>query len=226
MLADAELLLHARGGFAPGARPVPLARLAGLVLLSAVLHGAVMGSLGGRPAGCAYAALKLPLLLSGSVALCLPNFYVVNVLLGLRRDFPDAVRAILAAQGSLALALAAQSPVLALYYLSGVRYAEALFLNGVLFALAALAAQLMLARHYRWLLARDARHRIALVLWFALYVFVAIKLGWILRPFVGDPRLPPSLWRPEPWAENPYTNLFWTAVGIGAGLWRLLTGGT
>lgn len=226
MWRDADGLLHADGGFAPGARPVPLARIALLVLACAALYGAAMGSLGGRPEGSVWAALKLPLLLASSLALCLPNFYVVNALLGLRRDFPDAVRAILAAQGTLALALAALAPVLLVFYLSGLRYAEALFLNALLFALSALAAQVQLARHYAWLVARERRHRLALAAWFALYAFVSIKLASILRPFVGDPRLPFEAWRADPWSENPYANLFWTAVGIAAGLWRRVHAGS
>ena len=52
-------------------------------------------------------------------------------------------------------------------------------------------------------------------LWKAgIYVFVAIKLGWILRPFIGDPELPLEYVRAEQWQENPYSTLVWTAAAL------------
>ena len=225
MAIDATALLRAEGEFAIGRVPVPLARLACIVLGCAALHGAVIGSLGGNTLGALYSLCKLPLLLTIAFALCLPNFFVVNALLGLRADFPRAVRAILSTQGTLALALAVQSPVVAFFYLSRIRYSEALLLNGLVFALATIGAQTMLARHYRALIERDRRHRLALIAWFVLYVFVSIQLGSVLRPFVGDPDLPTSFFRPHPWTENPYKTLFWTVAGFGWSLVRTLFGG-
>jgi hypothetical protein len=36
-----------------------------------------------------------------------------------------------------------------------------------------------------------------LVLWFVLYAFIGIQLGWMLRPFVGDPTRPTTFLRPD-----------------------------
>jgi hypothetical protein len=100
-----------------------------------------------------------------------------------------------------------------------VAYPTALLLNGVLFAVAVLGGQSTLRRHYAPLIARDRRHRLALAAWALLYVFVTVKLGWILRPFIGDPRLPLEYLRAEQWMEDPYANLFWTAAAF---LWKAL----
>ena len=53
-----------------------------------------------------------------------------------------------------------------------------------------------------------------MIAWFVLYAFVSIKVGWVLRPFIGDPALPTEFLREGKWAENPYANLFWTAVAF------------
>lgn len=222
--ADAGRLLRAEGPFAVGVGRVPVLLLCALGLPAAALYGLVMGSLGGDVRGAVYSCAKVPLLLATTTALCVPSFYVVNALLGLREDFSAAVRGILSAQGTLALTLASLAPVTAVLYASGVEYPVALLGNGAAFLVASLAAQRTLARHYRPLVARRPRHRRALVTWFALYAFVAIKAGWILRPFVGDPALPTVFVREERWQDDPYVTLFWTVVGFGATVVRGLVG--
>jgi hypothetical protein len=143
----ARELLGVRGRFAVDAAGLPLARLALCIGAAAGGYGLVMGSLEARWLGGVYSASKLPLLVFGATLLCLPNFYVVNALLGLRADFRSALRGILAAQGTVALCLGALAPVLALFYVSRVAYPTALLLNGVLFAVAVLGGQSTLRRH-------------------------------------------------------------------------------
>ena len=48
-----------------------------------------------------------------------------------------------------------------------------------------------------------------------LYVFVAIQMGWVLRPFVGDPDQPTRFFRAGAWS-NAYVEiaqLVWRVVG-------------
>src|SRR5690606_12178620 len=130
---------------------------------------------------------KVPLLLASSTALCLPSFFVLNTLLGLRDDLFAALRGVLAAQATVAVTLLALAPVLALVYVSTDSYRHATLANGILFALATLAGQRTMNRHYRPLVAAEPRHRIARGAWLVLYVFVAIQLAWVLRPFIGWP---------------------------------------
>jgi hypothetical protein len=224
MRDDAVQLLRAEGRYAVGRGAVPWMRLAAILLASGLVYGAVMGALGGRALGAMYSCIKLPILLCFSLLACLPNFYAMNAVLGLRHDFAAAVRGILSAQGTLALALVALAPVTAFFYVCGLTYPVALLWNGAAFALALVCAQVTLARHYRPLIARDRRHRLALLAWFALYAFVSIKVGWVLRPFVGDPALPLEFLRAGKWQENPYMNLFWTLAGFAWSVLRKLIG--
>ncbi|MCP3917732.1 MAG: hypothetical protein GY711_19485 [bacterium] len=223
--ADVEGILRASGPFAPERATVRWRRLIAVACLGSSTYGLAMGSLGGKLAGALYSAVKMPALLLGTTAVCVPSFYVFNALLGLRADFAPALRGILAAQGTAAVALCAWTPVTLFFYASGIDYPVALLWNVSALGLAAGAGQITLGRHYRPLLERDRRHRHALTTWFVLYLFVSVKVAWVLRPFVGDPRLETNFVRPDAWQENPYANLFWTAAGLVWGAWRTLMGG-
>lgn len=208
MFANADSLLRGAGPFAVERRVVPGRLLFLLLFACGAAYGAVLGSFGLRWTQVTYSATKLPILLVATTSICLPNFFVMNALLGLRRDFPFAVRGILAASGTLAVALVSLSPVTLLFYLSIETYPAALVLNAALFAIAALCAQRTLLRHYRPLIERDRRHRWALATWFGLYGFVGIKMASILRPFVGDPALPAEFFREGAFDANPYKDLY------------------
>lgn len=219
MLAAVENMLRSRGRYAVGVRRLPAAQMIAAGVLCGAFYGCIMGSYGGWSLGVLYAAIKVPMLLAVTTAVCAPNFWVMNRLLGLGEDFVHAMKGILATQVTAAVVLAALTPVTAFFYGSRPSYPFALAQNACMFGLAALAGQITLSRHYGPLVAKNPEHRRALAAWFVLYGFVAIKLASILRPFVGDPRLPAGqFFREEAFSENPYASLWWTLVGL---FWKL-----
>ena len=222
MIGDATALLRAEGRWAPDAAGLDVRRLVATVACCGIVYGLVQGSLEGRWLGGLYAALKLPVLLSATVAIGLPNLWIVHLLCGLHREFTASLRGILAAQGTVALSLAGFAPVTAFVYLCAPGYPLALAWNGAVFLTAAVAGQQTLARHWAPIGARWPAHRRVRHAWLALYLFCAVKLGWVLRPFVGDPALPTELVRAGSWRDDPFTNLLWTALGLGATLVRRL----
>ena len=86
-------------------------------------------------------------------------------------------------------------------------YSQAVLFNAAMFGLASLAGQLVLRRLYRPLIARNPRHRPLLYVWLAMYAFVGIQLGWVLRPFVGAPGSPVRFFRPGAWG-NAYVEVW------------------
>lgn len=194
-LSQVDLLLRGAGRFRAGAA-TPWRALAAIVAIGGALHGAAMGSFAGRPLGCLYSALKVPLLLAVSTALCLPLAYALHALLGLRDDFAEALRATCAAQATFAVVLAATAPLLLLCYASSASYPAAVGASGACHLLALLAAQLVLHRRYAPLERRAPRHRHTRRAFALLYAFVAVEMAWILRPFIGAPMLEPSFLRP------------------------------
>jgi hypothetical protein len=185
------------------ARTLPV--LAALVLVFGMTYGAVMGTYGGlagdRVLQVVYSAVKVPILLLATFALSLPSFFVLNTLLGLRTDFGNALRALLAAQAGLTIALVALAPLTLLWYASSDAYHAAILFNGLMFAVASAGAQVMLRRAYRPLVERDPRHLVLLRFWLILYAFVGIQMGWLLRPFLGDPSKPVQFFREDTWGN-------------------------
>jgi len=192
----------------------PAGRIAQLVLLLVAfgaVYGAVMGGFGGvtgrRIWQVVFSGMKVPMLLLGTFALSLPSFFVVNTLLGLRSDFAYAVRALAATQVALTIVLASFAPLTVLWYVSFDSYPAAVLFNTLTFGSASLLAQRVLRRLYRPLISHDRRHRWLLWAWLAMYAFVGIQMAWVLRPFVGDPNMAPSFFRPGAWG-NAYVRLF------------------
>jgi len=210
---DVEGLLRGEGLHRVGGGRPPLGRLALTLALGGGLYGAVMGAFGLDAEQALYSAVKVPLLVVVASLVCLPNFWVVNLVLGLGPDFAAAWRGLLSAQATLAVALASLAPVTAFFYASTDSYEFAKLLNFAVFGVATLAAQRTLARHYRPLLARDRRHAVALLAWPTLYFFVAGQLAYVLRPFIGNPRFPTTFLR-EHWWGNVYVDLLWAVRGL------------
>jgi hypothetical protein len=211
-------LLRGRMDVTPGTGVGRIGELTLFVATFGGLYGFAMGSFGGVFIGdrwlqMTFSSLKVPLLLLTAFSLCLPSFYVFNALLGLQRDFARAVGAIVASQACLAVVLASLSPLTLFCYVSTNDYNFAVLFNGAPFLAASLAAQYALARAYRPLIIINPRHRIAMIGWLLLYVFVAVQLAWVLRPFVGSPNLPATFLR-----TDALTNAYVALLGMLAGL--------
>src|SRR5688572_19713005 len=119
-----SLLLHPgellRSRAIPLAQRAPWRAVGELVLLVVVFglaYGAVMGPYAGpvgpRVTQMLFSAVKDPLLLLLTFAISLPSFFVLNTLLGVRDDFGDAVRALVATQAALTIILASLAPITA-----------------------------------------------------------------------------------------------------------------
>jgi len=198
--------LHGRGRFAVAA---PLSgRLPWLFVLlvsCGLFYGAVMGSFSGLAPGrfqqLLYSGLKVPLLLVTTFLLCLPSFFVVNTLAGLRDDFGQVLRALVATQSCVTVVLAGLAPITAFWYLSCADYDLIILFNMLMFGIATAGAQIVVRRYYGPLIRRSERHRQLLWAWFVLYAFVGIQMGWVLRPFIGDPDLPVAFFRSGAWGN-------------------------
>lgn len=211
MLLAVDSLLRGDAAAAPSSR-----RCLQLGMTGCAFAGIALGITSGDLRMALFAAIKVPLLLVFTAALCLPSFFVVNTLLGLRDDFAAVCRALLAAQAVAGIALGAASPMLVFLGISVLDPYLLTLLDAVQFALAATAAQMVLARHYQPLIARDRRHVLALRGWLALFAFTGVQLAWVLRPFRGTAGFPVQFLRPEAFEQNAYVVLFEHLLRLGA----------
>jgi hypothetical protein len=216
--------LRGRGVFAPDA---PLThRLRWLIVLlvaCGLFYGAVMGTYSGltlsRIHQLFYSGIKVPLLLLATFALCLPSFFVINTVAGLREDFGQVLRAVVATQSCVTVVLASLAPFTVVWYLSSADYQSAILFNTFMFGVATVATQVVIRRYYSPLIRRSPRHRQLMRFWFVLYAFVGIQMGWVLRPFIGDPDLPVAFFRSGAWG-NAYVVLAHMIVGV-VGRWNV-----
>lgn len=197
-----------------------LMHLGVLIVVFGILYGAVMGSFAGvfgeRFLQVLYSAAKVPLLLMLTFALSLPSFFVINTLLGLRSDFTYAVRALVATQAGLTIILASFAPLTALWYASFGDYRAAILFNAVMFGTASISAQWLLRRFYEPLIRRNRQHRLMLRGWLVIYAFIGIQMGWVLRPFIGNPNSPTQFFREEAWG-NAYVQLAQIVIHLFGG---------
>ncbi len=212
--------LRGVGRFAVGAPA--RRRLGWLLLLVAVCgtaYGVAMGTFSGLGPGrwlqLVYSGVKVPLLMLVTFGLCLPTFFVLNTVSGLRDDFGQAVSAVAATQAGSAVVLAGLSPVTLWFYASCGSYQAVLLFNLGMFAVAWVAAQRIVSRYYAPLVAQRAGHRRLLRVWFVLYGFVGIQMAWLLRPFVGAPNLPVTFFR-----EGAWGNAYVVVASLLASVWR------
>ena|ERR1041384_1212368 len=216
MLSSADAILRAE---------LPLARDASSVraifgylphiIAFGLLYGAAMGTFSGfwgeRTLQVVYSAVKVPLLLLVTFFVALPSFFVLNTIMGLRQDFAYVMRALMATQAGLTIVLCSLCPMTLLWYRSSENYNAAILFNALMFAVASIAAQWLLRRYYRPLIARSKRHRTMLRVWLLIYAFVGIQMGWVLRPFIGHPDAPVQFFRYRAWG-NAYIEVIHIAM--------------
>jgi len=174
-------------------------------VVAGMIYGAVLGSFGGwfdeRSWQIAISAIKVPMLLLVTFCISLPSFFVLNTILGLRADFGLALNALTTGQAGLTVVLVSLAPYTLLLYISSDSYGLAQFFNAVMFGIAALSGQILVARGYRPLIARNPRHRSMVRFWFVMYSFVAIQMAWVLRPFIGKPGSAVQFFRDDSWGN-------------------------
>lgn len=209
-LVGADGILRAGTGETGEELRVTWSRGARYIVVFGFCYGALMGSFGGLAGDRAwvmlFAAIKVPLLLMVTFLVCLPSFYVLNTLFGVAGDFREVFNALVLAQAGLTIILVSMSPVTLFWYASSSDYNAAVLFNAFIFGLASFAAQWLLRRQYRALIARNPRHRVLLRTWLFLFAFVGIQTAWILRPFIGHPDLPAQFFREEAWG-NAYVEV-------------------
>lgn len=216
-LTHTDALLHGTAVFATS-RPSspPWWWLPAMALCFGPVFGGIMGSFHcdspERILQILYSAIKVPLLVFATSLLCLPCFFVLNTVLGLRDDLRESLQSILASQAGLSVALASLAPLTKFWYYSTESYRGALLFNACIFTAATIAGHIIMLRYYRVLIQRHSRHRIALYAWVISYAFVGIQMGWTLRPFIGSPDMRVTFFRQEPFT-NAYMVVFRLVFG-------------
>ncbi len=205
-MSEVADLLRSDGEYAAASLHLPVRKIIAITVGTSFVYGFVMGSHDGQLLQSIYSGCKVPMLMLVATVIALPSFYVVNLLLGLRDDFTEALRGVLVTQAAVSVCLLSLAPVVVTAYLSSDSYPFATFANGACFLIASVSGQFVLSEYYRPLIARNPKHRTARNVWLLIYIIVAIQWAWVLRPFIGWPEIEPTFFRERAWG-NAYIQL-------------------
>ena len=175
-----------------------LACALGTLLALCALYGAAAGAYAG-PAQALSAAIKLPLLFLGTLAICFPGFFIIQVLVGSRLRLPQVLALVLGALALSAVLLAVSVPITLFFLLTGANYYfltllhVVLVLGAGLVGMAVLHEGLAFACEKRGVYPRNAMT--IMRVWAVLFAFVGIQMAWNLQPFVGDRGQPFQMFR-------------------------------
>jgi hypothetical protein len=153
------------------------------VVLGAAAFGGVIGSFRGG-AQIAYAALKIPLALVATLAVCAPAFHALAAGLGRAWPMRSIIALALAAAGRSSLVLLALSPALWLLFDFGLDYHAAALAASLAYAIAGLAAMGILVRG----LGPGSGRALTATLFVGVFFAVGGQSSWILRPYLVRPK--------------------------------------
>lgn len=135
-------------------------------------------------------AIKLPLLLLGTMGICIPALYAFNMFLGSKLNLKQTIALMLVANYVMAFFLAALSPILLFFVISTSQDKHFIsLLNLVCCGLSGLFFLSIVLKGMRYLTLRAGQtyNPQIVKIWTCIYMLVGTQLSWLLRPFLGDP---------------------------------------
>ncbi len=164
--------------------------------------------------------VKVPLLFYLTLLVTLPSLYVFNALVGSRLTLATVVRLLVASLGVMVAVLASLGPIVAFFSVSTTSYPFMLLFNVIVCGVSGALGLSFLLQTLHRLSILDARPAQAPVgeglepveptsaldpvenrvlgkhvktvfnLWVIVFALVGAQMGWVLRPFIGNPDLP------------------------------------
>jgi len=205
---------------------LPIAALTCTCLLLGGLYGASMGlfSALARPGTDGLiqviaSVIKVPLLFLATLVVTFPSLYVVSALARSRLQGPEILRLLLAAIAVNLALLASLAPVAAFFTLSTESYPFIRLLHILFFMASGVVGLNFLRRTLPGILGTGVsgpevlgpripgtewkaesqvdRSDAVFRVWIVIYGVVGAQMGWIMRPFIGDPNQSFSWFRPR-----------------------------
>lgn len=133
-------------------------------------------------------ALKVPVLLWGSLGICLPALFTFNVLLGSKLSFKQTTAVLAMTTYLISTVAVSLSPILLFFIMCGSAKSFVIVLTVIALAVAGMFGVSLLWNAMGYLTERAGYAYDAMIIqaWTLIYVFVGTQFAWILRPFIGD----------------------------------------
>lgn len=150
--------------------------------VAAMAFGAAVGSWrGGKQ--IAFAALKMPIAILGTLAIAAPAFYVLAAIFGRPWALRPVLALLLSAGARFALVLLALTPPLWLTIDFGAPYDVIKLAATLAYGLAGLAGLEVIVRG----LGDGAGKRMTILLFVGVFMLIGAQSAWVLRPYLGSP---------------------------------------
>ncbi len=132
--------------------------------------------------------IKVPLILFGTLIICLPALYTFNVLLGSRLSLKQTLSTLLIVTYLISLILVSFAPILFFFTLSTDSRNFFSILNMVFCLVSGGFGISLLWRGMKFLTLRSGSEPDLTIIriWSLIYMFVGTQFAWILRPFIGE----------------------------------------
>lgn len=160
---------------------------AGFGLAFSVLYGFFLGVYSGI-FQMFMGAFKFPILVFGTLCLCLPALYMFNVLLGSKLSFRQTLVMLLVSTYLMTALLAALSPIIFFFMMTTPDKHFVSLLNTASCTIAGVFAVDLMWKGMRHLTIKNGYtpNIHVIQVWSLIYAFVGSQLAWSLRPFIGD----------------------------------------
>jgi len=168
-----------------------LAGCLALIAFATCGYGAIIGSFAGMEQACK-AALKLPLVVLGAAAICLPSFYVFQCLMGARLSLRQAAQSIALLAAAASLILLACAPIVWFFSMSTEMDSPAFvaLLHMAVAAAGSFFGMRLLWRMRVYLELRMPGERLfdgrVLALWLALFLVVTAQMACFMGPLMSQ----------------------------------------
>ena len=158
-------------------------------------------------------SLKAPILLWGTLGVCLPALYTFNVLLGSKMSIKQTLAVLSMSTYLLATILVSLAPIVLFFIISSSGKNFVLLLNVISFGIAGVFGTSLLWNAMGYITMRSGYPYNAKIIqtWTLIYAFVGTQFAWLLRPFVGDPS---SFALVREVGGNFYTGFFWVLMNL------------
>ena len=164
-----------------------------LLIAFSGIYGVVMGSYNGVFQAIS-SGVKVPLLFLLSLLVCFPAFFILQHVLGSKLGLWQMLTVILSGFVMIALIMAAFSPIVLFFLITGDNYSFLKLLHVAIFGVASLFGMKTILDGLTFCCEkRNVYPKIGVVVfrfWILILAFVGMQLAWNLRPFIGSRGLP------------------------------------
>jgi hypothetical protein len=133
--------------------------------------------------------IKVPMLLTGTLLICLPVLYLLNTLVTYKLTLKQTLTLLLVSTYMMSFILVSMAPILLLFIVITELKRFISLLNMIMFMIAGFfSIRLVLWRGMQYLTRRSgSRPKVFVIsVWILIYIVIGTQLAWVLRPFIGE----------------------------------------